>query len=289
MPQRATSAAADVGSGLAGRSRVRLTHPSGGTAEVYAHGGQVLTWRHPSGDVLFLSARADKHQEKHGGIPVIFPQFGHGFGALARLLPQHGFARDREWTIAGDGVDSTGRATATLTLAATPETRALWPHEFAIELRVALGSDLSLTLTVSNNGTKPMPFTGGLHTYFRVRDVRTARIEGLQGLRYRDNTANWAESMESAAALVPDGETDRVYLGAPSRIRLRDGRRCLRLENSGFASVVVWNPGPGSDEKYDFAPGEWSQFVCIEPATVFEPVTLQPGAIWKGEHRITVE
>jgi len=289
VPQRTISAAADVGSGLAGRSRVRLAHPSGGTAEVYAHGGQVLTWRHPRGDVLFLSARDDKHQEKHGGIPVIFPQFGHGYGALARLLPQHGFARDREWQIAAHGTDAAGRATATLTIAATPETRALWPHEFALELLVALGAGLSLTLHVSNRGTAPMPFTGGLHSYFRVRDVRTARIEGLQGLRYRDNTANWAESTESAPALVPDGETDRVYLGAPSRIRLRDGSRCLRLENSGFASVVVWNPGPGSDEKYDFATGEWSQFVCIEPATVFEPVVVQPGATWTATHTITVE
>ena len=289
MPPTAIPAAADVGIGLAGRSRVRLSHPSGGTVEVYAHGGQVLTWRHPSGDVLFLSARADKHQEKHAGIPVIFPQFGHGFGALARLLPQHGFARDSEWESAAQGVDAAGRATATFTLAATPATRALWPHEFALELVVALAGDLSLTLHVRNHGTAAMPFTGGLHTYFRVPDVRSARIEGLQGLRYRDNTANWAESTESAAALVPDGETDRVYLGAPSRIRLRGGRRSLRIENSGFASVVVWNPGPGSDDKYDFAPGEWSQFVCIEPATVFEPIVVQPGATWRGEHRITVE
>jgi glucose-6-phosphate 1-epimerase len=88
---------------------------------------------------------------------------------------------------------------------------------------------------------------------------------------------------------VPDGETDRVYLGSPLRLRLRDGSRCLRIENHGFANVVVWNPGPGTDEKYDFAPGEWSQFVCIEPATVFEPVTLQPRATWRGEHLIAVE
>lgn len=289
MPHTSLSAAADVGNGIAGRSRVQLSHPAGGTADVYAHGGQVLTWRHPTGDVLFLSTRADKHQEKHAGIPVIFPQFGHGFGALARLLPQHGFARDREWRIAGHGVDGAGRATATLTLAATPETRALWPHEFALELLVALGVELSLTLHVSNHGTAPMPFTGGLHSYFRVADVRNARVEGLQGLRYRDNTANWAESTESAPALVPNGETDRVYLGAPSRIRLRDGARSLRIENSGFASVVIWNPGPGSDDKYDFAPGEWSQFVCIEPATVFTPIVVEPGATWKAEHHIAVE
>ena len=176
-----------------------------------------------------------------------------------------------------------------LTLGPTPETRALWPHEFFLELVVALGVELMLTMHVTNRGTAPMPFTCGLHSYFRVPDVRTSQVEGLQGFRYRDKTAAWAESTDTAPELIPDGETDRVYLGAPLRLRLRDGKRCLRIENHGFANVVTWNPGPGTDEKYDFAPGEWSQFVCVEPATVFNPIVLAPGATWRGEHIIAVE
>ena len=99
----------------------------------------------------------------------------------------------------------------------------------------------------------------------------------------------WCGSTDSAPELTPNGETDRVYLGSPLRLRLRDGTRCRRIENLGFANVVVWNPGPGSDEKYDFAPGEWSQFVCIEPATVFEPRVLRAGERWRGEQVIAVE
>ena len=289
MPQTTISAGADVGTGLAGRSRVRLAHPSGGTADVYTQGGQLLSWRHPSGEVLFHSARTDASQERHAGIPVIFPQFGRGFGAMAGLLPQHGFARDQEWRIDSHGVDDAGRATTTLVLQSNAQTRKLWPHDFSLELMVALGRELTLTMHVTNRGSAPMPFGCGLHSYFRVPDVRTAQVEGLQGLHYRDNTAAWKESTDSSAELVPDGETDRVYLGAPLRLRLRDGNRCIRIENHGFANVVVWNPGPGTDAKYDFAPGEWSQFVCIEPATVFEPVVLQPGATWRGEHVVAVE
>jgi glucose-6-phosphate 1-epimerase len=289
VQQTTISARADVGTGLAGRSRVRLAHPAGGTADVDTDGGQLLSWRHPTGEVFFHSSRDDAHQERHAGIPVIFPQFGKGFGPAAGSLPQHGFARDRSWRVHSHGVDDAGRAATTLALVADAATRKLWPHDFSLELIFALGRELTVTMHVTNLGSAPMPFGCGLHSYFRVPDVRTAQIEGLQGLRFRDNTANWAESTDAAAELVPNGETDRVYLGSPLRLRLRDGHRCLRIGNTGFANVVVWNPGPGSDARYDFAPGEWSQFVCIEPATVFEPVVLQPRATWRGEQLIAVE
>jgi glucose-6-phosphate 1-epimerase len=289
VPKPTTLAGADVGAGLTGRSRVLLSHPAGGSAEVYAHGGHVLSWRHPSGEMLFFSTRRDAGQEKHAGIPIIFPQFGHGWGATANALPQHGFARSSEWMIGNHGADAKGRATTTLTLRPNAQITKLWPHDFTCELTVSLGADLALALTVTNPGRTPLSFTAGYHTYFRVVDVRTARIEGLQGLRYRDKVLDFAESTDSSPALVPNGETDRVYLASPSRLRLRDEHRCVRIESSGFANVVVWNPGPGSDEKYDFAPNEWTEFVCVEPATVFDPVVVAPGKSWVGEHRICVE
>jgi glucose-6-phosphate 1-epimerase len=289
VPKPTSSAGAVVGTGLAGRSRVVLSHPAGGSAEVYAHGGQVLSWRHPSGEVLFFSSRRDAGQEKHAGIPIIFPQFGHGIGPTAGALPQHGFARSSEWTLGNHGTDEKRRATATLSLRPTPEITKLWPHEFLAELTVTLAGELSLALRVMNTGRAPISFTAGYHTYFRIADVRTARIEGLQGLRYRDKVLDFAESTDTAAALVPNGETDRVYLGSPARLRLRDEHRCLRIESSGFENFVVWNPGPGSDEKYDFAPNEWTQFVCVEPATVFDPIVVAPGGSWTGGHTICVE
>ncbi len=284
-----TSAGTEVGVGYAGRQRVRLSHPASGTADVYAHGGQVLSWRHPTGEVLFLSTRADARQETHAGIPILFPQFGKGVGATTGPLPQHGFARNGEWKIGEHGVDSKGRATATLSLRPTPDVRALWPHDFRLDLDVVLGSTLKLTMRVANAGAAPFSFTGGFHSYFRVADARTARVEGLQGLRYRDKTADWAEATDTDPALSPNGETDRVYLGAPTRLRLRDTARCLRIESTGFANVVVWNPGPELNDNFDFAREEWSQFVCVEPATVFAPVVLPSGGTWRGEQTVCIE
>ena len=288
MTKTSQAAAADVGTGLAGRARIRLTHPAGGSAELYVHGAQVLTWTHPRGDVLFHSARHDADQDVHAGIPIVFPQFGKGPKGDAPL-PQHGFARSSEWAIGERRVDSKGRAATSLSLRATPELRALWPYDFRADLEVALGETLATTLRVTNPGPGPFSFTCGFHTYLRVDDVRTTRVEGLQGLRFRDKTAGWAESIDENTALVASGETDRVYLAAPHRIRVRDGDRIVRVESSGFANVVVWNPGPAGDARFDFAPAEWAKFICVEPATVFEPIVLNPGATWEGRQELAVE
>ena len=288
MTRTLPASGADLGTGFAGRSRIRLAHPAGGVAELYPHGGHVLTWRHPRGDVLFASTRTYADKVVHAGIPVVFPQFGKGPNGDAPL-PQHGFARTSEWAIGERGVDGEGRAVGSLSLRPTPEIRALWPHDFRLDLDVALGPTLVTTLRATNPGPGPFAFTCGFHTYFRVADVRRTRVEGLQGLRFRDKLAAWAEATDEATAMIASSETDRVYLAAPHRIRIRDERCVIRLESSGFANVVVWNPGPSGDEKYHFARGEWCKFICVEPATVFAPIVLEPGATWEGRQEIAIE
>lgn len=284
MPNAPRAASADIGRGVDGRARIALVHPEGGTADLYTHGGQLLSWRPPSGeDVLFLSANIGERQIAHGGVPIVFPQFGGGD------LPQHGFARTSEWTINGRSADGEGRSVATLALRAQPQSRTLWPHEFRLELVVALGPTIAMTLRATNAGADPFTFTAGFHTYFRVRDVRRTSVTGLSGVAYRDKTRDYAEAVDASPALVPKGETDRVYLGAPRAVRIDDGERVIRVEAEGFANVVVWNPGPAGDARFGFAEGEWTRFVCVEPATITEPVVLQPGATWEAMQLLSVE
>jgi glucose-6-phosphate 1-epimerase len=281
VPNAPTSG--DVGTGVLGRTRIALVHPEGGTAELYPHGGQLVSWRRPAGeDVLFLSANIGDRQIAHGGVPIVFPQFGGG------ALPQHGFARTSEWAIGERSTDRDARAVATLTLRAQPETRNLWPHDFQLELMVALGRTLQMTLRATNPGRDPFTFTVGFHTYFRVRDVRRTSITGLSGIRFRDKTRDYAESVDSAPALVPEGETDRVYVRAPRVVKIDDGDRVISVEATGFANVVVWNPGPAGDARFGFADGEWTRFVCVEPATITEPVVLAPGATWEASQVLSV-
>ena len=171
-----TAARTEVGAGYAGRPRVRLSHPTAGTVDVYGHGGQVLSWCHPTGEVFFLSTRSDARQETHAGIPILFPQFGKGVGTSTGPLPQHGFARNNEWKIGAHGVDHRGRPNATLSLRPTPEIRALWPHDFRLDLDIALGSTLKLTMRVANAGAAPFTFTS------RTTSPRKSKLNRLRFL-----------------------------------------------------------------------------------------------------------
>lgn len=277
------AASADVGPGRGGRSRILLAHPDGGTAELYPHGGQLLSWRRPDGDeVLFLSVRDDRRQETHGGVPIVFPQFG-----ATGPLPKHGFARDSEWAIGERGIQN-GEAVARLALRPSPEQRAIWPHDFELTLTVSLGATLTMSFDLANLGPDALTFSGGLHSYLRVSDLGGVRIAGLEGRRYRDNLRQWEEHAETSAELRVHEEIDRVYLGGPGAVSVRDGARTVTVESEGFTGFVVWNPGPAGDAKFDFTPGEWRRFVCIEPMTVFDVPTVPPGGAWHGSQRIRV-
>jgi len=270
--------------------RIDLAHPSGARAAVYPQGAHVAGWTDAAGvERLFVSERSryEPGAAIRGGIPVIFPQF-----ADQGPLPKHGFARTTAWEHAGSGTDPDGSAWALLRLADTDATRALWPHAFRAELRVALGaSSLAVALRVANTGRGAMAFTCALHTYLRVDDVRRAAVEGLRGVRYLDKLRGGAAFTEARAAVEVAGEVDRVYVGAPDRLRVRGaaGARAVVLEKEGLRDAVVWNPwAEGARALPDMAGDEYLRMLCVEPANAAEPVHLAPGGEWTGVQRLRV-
>jgi glucose-6-phosphate 1-epimerase len=272
-------------------ARVDLAHPSGARAAVYLQGAHVASWTDAAGtELLFVSGRSryEPGAAVRGGIPVIFPQF-----ADQGPLPKHGFARTAAWEHAESGTDPQGAAWALLRLADTEATRALWPHAFRAELRVSLDADsLALALRVANTGDGTVAFTCALHTYFRVDDVRRAAVEGLRGVRYLDKLEAGAALAEERDAVGFAGETDRVYVAAPDRLRVRGaaGGRTVVLEKEGFRDAVVWNPwDEGARGLPDMADDEYLRMVCVEPAHAAEPVHLAPGEEWTGVQRLRVE
>merc|ERR1711935_1112921 len=72
------------------------------TAEIYAYGATVTSWRVNNREKLFLSTKAklDGSKAIRGGIPVVFPNFGPW-----ECGPQHGFARISTWTVDQSGDD----------------------------------------------------------------------------------------------------------------------------------------------------------------------------------------
>jgi glucose-6-phosphate 1-epimerase len=268
-------------------SVVTLRADDGAVTEIHRHGAHVTSWR-PVGDTedrLYLSPCSEFGPSAaiRGGVPVIFPQF-----AAEGPLPRHGFARTSLWSLGCIAREANGTAEAELMLRDSPETRAIWDVEFKAVLAVSVvARQLAITLCVQNVGERPLSFTAALHTYLRVHDVGDAEIHGLRGTRYRvsgDRTL----VIDDADRLVASDYLDRVYVGAPSRLELRERDRSMVLETEGFPDAVVWNPGrERAAALHDLEPGGERLFVCIEAAAVQTPVTLGAGRQWSGTQTLT--
>jgi glucose-6-phosphate 1-epimerase len=267
-----------------------LPHPSGARAEVVLQGAHVTDWIRPDGAaVLFLSraTRMEPGAAIRGGIPVVFPQFA-GLGPL----PSHGLLRTIPWTVAESGLDSDGAVFARLRRADDEATRSLWPHPFLAELLVALDDALTTTLRIRNTGDRPFECQAALHTYHHVGDIRSVRVEGLDGLPYLDRTADGAERAGAPGPLRIEGHVDRIYLGAPDRLRVHVPARGwpVAVETLGFADAVVWNPWvERARAAADLADDEYAVMLCVEPANIARPVRLEPGQSWSGTQRLRIE
>ena len=250
------------------------------------HGGQVLGWT-PAGaaaDRLWLSPAYEcgPGTAIRGGVPVIFPQFSD-----RGPLPKHGFARDRAWqcTVAGGGPSAVSHVS--MDLVDDVATRALWPHGFRLALKIlAHPAALDLTLSVRNDGDDWFDFTAALHSYLAVGDAG-ARIHGLEGRPAEDNAAGRAAVTMPAQPLDALAKRDVAVRGVTAPVVLDDpALGPLTVTATGFADVVVWNPGPGHGLA-DVPDGAERGFVCIEPA-VLTPVHLGAGHEWHGSMRLSV-
>src|SRR5579862_4891435 len=242
-----------------GLEAIRITGPDGAQAVVTINGAQVVSWIPAGGrEQIFVSRRSafTPGEPIRGGVPVVFPQF-----SKRGPLPQHGFARNVPWRAV-----STGDSRAIFALEPSAETRSIWPHEFALELAVAIGgATLDMALTVRNPGPEAFSFTAALHTYLFVSDVTKVRLDGLPDVR----------DLERGL--------DRVYPDTPRETRLHDGSRVVTIGQRGFRDTVVWNPGrEGSASRADMEPLGFMNMLCVEAATVEVPVALDAGNEWSG-------
>nr|KYP51341.1 Putative apospory-associated protein C [Cajanus cajan] len=203
-----------------------------------------------------------------GGIPACFPQFGN-----CGSLEQHGFARNRMWTIDDNppplhANDSSGKSFIDLLLKSSEEDIKCWPHSFEFRLRVALSTDgdLSLISRVRNINGKPFSFSFAHHTYLLVSDISEIRIEGLETV-------------------------DGVYLGSPNIIAVLDHerKRTFVIRKEGLPDVAVWNPWEKkSKAMVDFGDEEYKQMLCVDGAVIEKPVSLKPGEEWTGRLQLSV-
>jgi len=251
-------------------------------AHVYLSGAQVTHFQ-PAGqdDVLFLSPRSrfEAGRAIRGGVPIVFPWFGAKAGDPG--APDHGFARTSEWTLESVEESAEGAVALTLSLEPSAVSRRLWPFEFRLAARIAIGSALDVSLAVENRSSTPFTFEEALHTYLRVGDVAEASITGLEGASYLDKTDGFKRKTLGAEPFRPTGETDRVFLDTRTGCAVSDPvlRRRLLVDKRGSATTVVWTPWRDrAAAMADLGAEHWPRMLCVETANAAAgAVRLGPG------------
>jgi D-hexose-6-phosphate mutarotase len=247
-------------------------------AEIYLHGAHVTHFQKAEeSPLLFLSqcSRFASGQPIRGGIPIVFPWFGPREG-----LAQHGFARVQEWDLKEFLPTSDGSVSIRFRLPDSPEARGFPP--FTADYIVTVNESLRLQIIIKNeSNNQEFLFEECLHTYFSVSDITAVSVHGLAGVSYRDKVASSMEKTETSDAIRISSEVDRTYLSTTGPVEVLDPRlgRRIRIEKSGSASTVLWNPWIAKSQQMpDFGNDEYEHMLCVESGNVAaNSITLPPG------------
>ncbi|MFC0265500.1 D-hexose-6-phosphate mutarotase [Alloscardovia macacae] len=216
-----------------------------------------------------------------GGIPVILPWFASGYSVPRRenlsYAPKHGLGRVNFWEYDAQSSHSHLR----YTYAGSHEDFGTFHADYEI---LPSSDELTARLTLHNDNDHPVTFEMALHTYFRVGDVRSIEVYGLQGASYIDAAHGWAEYVQDSTTLTFPEETDRIYLStADTSILDPVLSRRIHIHPDGTTNTVIWNPGEAGDSFPDMAPGDWRHFVCIEASACKDGAVSIPAG---GNHSI---
>jgi galactose mutarotase-like enzyme len=199
--------------------------------------------------------------------PIVGRLAGDGLNHAGRRYPmrQHGFARDRSFTLIDQAPES-----CAFRLVDDEASRAAYPFAFALELRYAVaGPRLSVEYRLVNPGREPLPASLGAHPAFRwplpAAEGRPHALlfdqdEPSPIRRLKDGlllpepqpSPIAGRRLDLAPALF---EADAMILDQPRSRSLdyrAEGGPGLRFAFSGFLQLGLWSkPGAG--------------FLCIEP------------------------
>ncbi len=236
-------------------------------AAIYLQGAHVTGFQKTGEQpLIFLSqcGRFAPNEPIRGGVPIIFPWFGPKPGKA-----QHGYARNQTWELKECLPATDGSVSVRFQMPECAEA-AEFPA-CRVEYIVTVNESLTMELIVTNNASTVFSFENCLHTYFEVSDSSAISVKGLQGTKYLDKFANFAEKTESDEAIRIASEVDRVYLNTTSTVEIHDPgfKRTIVVEKQGSASTVVWNPWIAKAQQMpDFCNDEYQRMVCVESGNV---------------------
>lgn len=236
----------------------------------YAHatislfGGHVLSFipKHDNVQRLWLSKEAmlDGQHPIRGGIPICWPWFGAH--ASETGLPSHGYVRTQNWHV----VDCADESEQTIVRLKPSTTQGEgFAGETQLSLVLFIGRELRIQLVTENTGTKPLSYTGALHTYFNIDDINHCELTGLDG-EYLDKLQDY-QRFSTPAPYTFNEETDRVHLVTPESLTIACGSVQTHIQSNGHDSIVVWNPwADKSISMQDMEGLGYENMLCVETA-----------------------
>jgi D-hexose-6-phosphate mutarotase len=255
------------------------------TGAFFLQGAHVTDFQpaHTTRPVLFMSNSAvyAKGRALRGGIPICFPWFGSH--ATDTQRPAHGWARISPWSVSQTRWQS-GDIEIVLTLQEFP---------FSMEYRLVFGKEMKAAFVAKNISDDSIHFEVALHTYFSIGAIRSIAIEGaLASIPYLDQLTGTNQPATDQPIRFTE-ETDRIYQGTATEIRLRDPywNRTVSIHSKNSGSTVVWNPWIAKSQRLaDFGDDEYLRMCCIETANVRENrVTIGAGESQATELVLSVE
>lgn len=209
--------------------------------------------------------------------PLLFPTIGNVrndktiFNKRIYTLEKHGFVRDMEFENAEQTEDS-----LLLRVKSTPETMAVYPFPFILELRYVLQENrLNMTYTVMNDGDARLPFQLGAHPGFNCplfsgESLTDYRLVFEKSEPLVTTVYDLEHLCFSSEKKTDFGETDHIDLeaslfdndalffrglsGRSISLMQKSGEHGVKLDYPGFKTIAIWTPSGGK-----------APFVCLEP------------------------
>lgn len=230
--------------------------------EVVPERGAIISrWKINNQDILYLDEErfANPELSIRGGIPILFPICGnlpnntYTYGDREYQLKQHGFARDLPWEVTETNTDSI--SSITLTLNSNETTLAVYPFAFKLTFTYQLqGNRLKILQSYSNHSDATMPFSAGLHPYFKVQEKSQLSFD-IPASSYFDHISQEIQSFPGKF----DFELDEIDVAFTSlnkhhtSIQDNYSGSKITIYYSDFYSTLVFWTIKGKD------------YVCLEP------------------------
>jgi galactose mutarotase-like enzyme len=203
--------------------------------------------------------------------PVLFPIVGtlknntFRFKGEEYILPRHGFAREKKFTVSEDGT--------TFSLSSDEETKKVYPFDFLLSIHYGLNeNELTVTYTVENTGTETMYFSIGAHPAFAVPIGNAGNYEDhFLEFNQEENADKWLITKEGLISLNPEPYFKKEKYIQLSKELFKKDAIVLKKLKSDCISIRSNKDDNGIDFKFSGFPyfGIWAakgaDFVCLEP------------------------